>query len=356
MSTVVSNTESAIQVKPSELETLLTFAIQAREPVLISGAPGLGKSQISRRAIKKANARMILSHPAVSDPTKVEGLPFLVNNQATFLPFGDLREALTATSLTAWVLEDLGQATAAVQASYMQLLLDRRVNDHMLPDWVTFIACTNRRVDRAGVTGILEPVKSRFATIVELVVDVDEWCMWALTDGNMPAELVAFIRFRRELLSAHKPTADIVNSPMPRTWEAAGRWMQRGMPDVILRKAIAGSVGVAAATELTGFLALYKQIPSIDGILIDPDTARIATEPHTLYAVVTGVGARVTVQNFGRIVRYAQRLADAGHGEFATLLVMDCVRKEPAVKETVDFTKLMTSDLGQLIAGTRRAA
>ena len=38
-------------------------------------------------------------------------------------------------------------------------------------DQVTFIACTNRKTDMAGVTGILEPVKSRFISISELTRD-----------------------------------------------------------------------------------------------------------------------------------------------------------------------------------------
>ncbi len=75
---------------------------------------------------------------------------------------------MTATKLTACFIDDLGQATPAVQAAAMQLILARTLNGHRVSDHVVFIAATNRRTDRAGVSGILEPVKSRFATLVEL--------------------------------------------------------------------------------------------------------------------------------------------------------------------------------------------
>ena len=66
-------------------------------------------------------------------------------------------------------LDDLGQAPMSVQAAAMQLILARRINGFKISDKVIFMAATNRREDKAGVTGILEPVKSRFAWIVELV-------------------------------------------------------------------------------------------------------------------------------------------------------------------------------------------
>ena len=90
----------------------------------------------------------------------------------------------------------------------MQLILARQVNGHKISDKVIFIAATNRRQDRAGVTGILEPVKSRFATIIQLDVDADIWIEWAF-ENDMPAELIGFIHFRPSLLHKDETTSDI---------------------------------------------------------------------------------------------------------------------------------------------------
>ena len=76
-------------------------------------------------------------------------------------------------------MDDLGQAPPAVQAAAMQLILARRINGSLVSDEVCFVAATNRKNDKAGVARILEPVKSRFAAIVELTPCVEEWATWA---------------------------------------------------------------------------------------------------------------------------------------------------------------------------------
>ena len=338
---------------PTELATFLAEAFAAHLPVLITGPPGVGKSDIVAQAARDAGADLILSHPAVADPTDAKGLPWIApgGDTATFLPFGELAQAIKAEKPTVWFLDDLGQAPPSVQASFMQLLLARRVNGHVLPDCVTFVAATNRRTDRAGVSGILEPVKSRFGAIVGLEADLDDWCNWAFGAG-MPAELIAFLRFRSDLLSAFAPSADLENCPLPRTWANAGRLLALNLSDSIMHAALCGAVGDGAATEFEAFRRLYKTLPSIDAILIDPDGSPIPDKPGTLYAVATALGMRANPQTFGRIARYAERLVENGHGEFGALLLRDSVRRDPAITQTPDFIKVASGELGQLMGGT----
>lgn len=341
-------------MKPSQLAMFLAHAIAARLPVLITGKPGIGKSDIVDQASTAAPAKLILSHPAVADPTDAKGLPWVAEDKksAIFLPFGELAQAMQATEPTVWFLDDLGQASPAVQASYMQLLLARRVNGHQLPDCVTFIAASNRRTDRAGVTGILEPVKSRFAAIVELEPDLDEWCQWAFAQNFVPPELIAFLRFRPGLLCEFTPSADLTNCPLPRTWAHAAQILALQLPDSAVQAgALAGAVGEGAATELLAFLAMYHQLPSVDAILVDPDTGVIPDNPAALYAVTTALAHRANEKNFGRVARYAERLVGQGHGEFATLLLRDSIRRCPEVQQTPAFVQLASGELGQLISG-----
>src|SRR5712664_2410056 len=98
-------------MRPTELLTLLAQTIAARIPVLITGAPGIGKSDLVAQAASDAGADLILSHPAVADPTDAKGLPWVVDGAATFLPFGELQRALAADKPTVWFLDDLGQAS-----------------------------------------------------------------------------------------------------------------------------------------------------------------------------------------------------------------------------------------------------
>lgn len=340
-------------MKPSALAEVLPYFFEARKPVLLVGPPGIGKTDIPTTAAEKSGYDLILSHPAVGDPTDAKGLPWVAQDhkRATFLPFGEMERAIHATRPTVWFLDDLGQAPGAVQASYMQLLLARRVNDHVLPDCVTFVAATNRRQDKAGVQGILEPVKSRFASILHVEVDIDDWTRWAF-DAGMPVELISFLRFRHTtgepMLLQFNPSLDMVNSPCPRSWANVGRMMLAGLPQRYEREVFAGAVGEAAAGEFVAFLKMAREIPNPDAVILDPDGAVIPKDMSVKYALVVALAARTNKTTFRGIARYAERLVEAGLGEFAALLLRDSLRKCPEVQTTDTFMRLAVGEIGKL--------
>jgi hypothetical protein len=338
-----------MKVNPQQLFALLSAYIPKRLPVLITGPAGVGKSDIVDQVARSTGHDLLISHPVVEDPTDSKGLPFPKGDIARFLPFGDLERALSATTSLLWFLDDLGQASPAVQAAKMQLLLARRIGEHVLPDCVTFVAATNRRGDNAGVSGLLDPVISRFATVVELEPTIDDWTAWAVRN-NVPAELIAFLRFRPDLLYVQKKSRDIENSASPRTWGFVAKTMGV-VPKELELISYAGSVGEAAAGELMSFLAIYRELPSPDAILLSPDSAPIPETPAALYAVSTALAAHSTEGNFDRVLTYNDRLIDAGRREFAALLARDAVRRKPELQNTHAFIRAQGGPLGQIIRG-----
>jgi hypothetical protein len=342
-----------MQVTPAQLETILNGAIPARMPVLITGAPGIGKTDIVQQVTSNLGFDLLTSHPVVSDPTDFKGLPFAngQSTEATFLPFGDLSQAINATRPLVWFFDDLGQAPPSVQAACMQLFLARRINGHHISEHVTFIGATNRRVDRAGVSGILEPVKSRFDTIVELTPDLDSWCNNFAFPKGIPATFIAFLRFRPDLLSDFKATADMTNSPMPRTWANCAKWEKLNLPAQVELASMSGAVGDGPAAEYLAFRRMYQSLTSIDAILLDPKGCKLPTAPNELYATCTALASKATDANLSRIGVYAQRLVDASRGEFAVLLMRDCIRRTPKLQYTDAFIRISSGPLGQLISG-----
>lgn len=343
----------------SQIIVTLTAAVKAGIPILLTSAPGEGKSDLVAEVAKATGADLIISHPVVSDPTDAKGLPWVSPDKesATFLPFGDLYQAMKAEKKTIWFLDDLGQASPAVQASFMQLLLARRVNGHVLPDCVTFVAATNRRTDKAGVTGILEPVKSRFGSILELEANLDDWCEWAGvmdSDGNdrIRPEIVSFLRFRPDLLSDFKANADMSQSPSPRTWHNASKMLALDLPRSLEFEAVAGAVGKGAATEFCGYLEVYRSIPDLDSVLKDPAKAPIPKQPNALFAVCVGLAYRANEETFPAITKYSERLAKAERGEFAVLMLRDSIRRKPELARTDAFKKLDKGEIAKLILDT----
>lgn len=321
-------------MKPSKLKEALRLSIANRLPALIVGAPGIGKSDIVTQAAQETSADLIISHPVVSDPTDYKGLPFVIDGHAEFLPFGELREITETTKPTVFFLDDLGQAPVSVQAACMQLLLARRINGHKVSDSVTFVAATNRRQDKAGVQGILEPVKSRFAAILNLEPDLDDWVQWALQEG-LPVELIAHNRFRPEYISMTnwKPSPDMVNSPSPRTIARIGQWMKTTPPPELEYELYTGAAGEAYAADLLGFLKIFRSLPSIDLILMHPEKEKVPADPATLYAVCAALCSKASAQTFPAIVKYSNRMTP----EFSVMLIRDITSKDRSLVNSKAF-------------------
>lgn len=336
-----ANTHS---VTPSELLMALTFAFKNGFSYLITGAPGIGKTDIITQAAADAGCDLILSHPVVSDPTDYKGLPFAAKGQADFLPYGDLRAIMEAKKPTVFFMDDLGQAPPSVQAACMQLLLAREINGKKVADCVTFAAATNRAGDKAGVSGILEPVKSRFASILELQVSAEDWIDWALNKGNMPIELIAFVRYRPDTLNSWEPTKEIVNGACPRTVANIGKQQNAGVPAGLERQIFTGAAGEGFATEYNAFLTIYKSLPNIDEIFLSPDTATIPTDPSVIYATMAAVASRLTPTNADSGYTYIKRLpVEAG---------VFCVKSALAKNKDITHTKAhisWASDKGNLL-------
>lgn len=316
---------------PSKLMELLKDAIRHKEQLLIVGQPGIGKTDIVRQACDALKADVIVSHPAVSDPTDYKGLPVRAadNTHAEFIPFGETWRAIQANKPTVWFVDDLGQASDAVQKALMQLLLGRRLNGHLLSNEVVFVGATNDVGQRAGVTGLLEPVKSRWDSIVHLEVSLEDWCGWAFQNG-MPAELIAFLRTRPELLCQFEATKAIMNQPSPRTWASVGRRLNRSVKDFDL---LSGAVGKGAATELLAFLELANEAPSLDEIILNPTSAAVPEKPALKYLVSTGLASRAKKDNFNRIFQYLTRMPQS----FRVLSMRDAIQKDKTLSNTETF-------------------
>lgn len=320
-------------MKPSVLKGVLVKAFQNRHSILITGAPGIGKSDLTQEAAEEAKARLIVSHPVVSDPTDFKGYPFAVGKtHADFLPFGDLLKLINATEgLTVMFFDDLGQARPAVQASLMQLVLGGRINGHRIGKDVVFVAATNRATDLAGVQSILEPVKSRFL-ILELDVDLEDWTKWAIQNG-IPSELVAFIRFRPELLHQFQPSREVKNSPCPRSVSKCGEVMKAGYPEETFHELFTGCCGEAFSTELMAFLKIFRSLPDTAYVISHPEQVKIPQDPATLYALTGALAAKANAENFDSVVRFSNRLPD----EFNVRLVTDALAHSPDLKSTRPF-------------------
>ena len=138
-------------LRPSELASTLALLVEARQPVVVWGAPGCAKSQIARQVAAQAGREYVDVRALLLDPVDLRGIPWRDGADRTrwappaFLPPSDADGS--------WLinLEELPSALPMVQAALYQLVLDRKCGEYELPEGAALIACGNREGDRGVV-------------------------------------------------------------------------------------------------------------------------------------------------------------------------------------------------------------
>ena len=98
---------------------------------------------------------------------------------------------------------------------------------------------------------------------------------------------------------------------------------------------LAGTIGQAAAAELSGFLREWRHLPSVESVLSDPEEAPVPADPASLYALCEALALRTAPATMEALAAYAGRLP----AEFGVLLMRDAVRQDPAVVESEPFAR-----------------
>ena len=315
-------------MKATAIASALRTLIGAHQPVFVWGGPGVGKSAVVAQVADSLSLELRDIRALLLDPVDLRGLPFLGEGGRAewaipcFLP---------STGSGIIFLDELNAAPAMVQAACYQLVLDRRLGEYRLPGAWAIIAAGNRDSDRAVTAKMPTPLRNRFVHL-DFDVDAQEWSEWAIQSVIRP-EVIAFLRFRPEVLSVFD--RDATAFPSPRSWEFVSRILAAAPDQTVEHELFAGAVGVGAATEFSAFLRMFRELPSIDAILLNPMAERVPEEPAAQYAVASALAHRTTDANFDRVYTYLNRMPV----EFRVLAVRDASLREPAIKFTPAYTR-----------------
>jgi MoxR-like ATPase len=320
-----------MQLRIKEILPALEKMIPAKKNVLLTGSAGCGKTSIVKQVAEKLGYHLIIDHPVICDSTDFKGLPAIVEGRAEFLPYNNLMKLIDAEEPTIYFIDDMGQAPQSVQAALMQILLAREIGGKKISDEVRFVGATNRRQDRAAVSGILQPVIDRFAAIFEMVVNAEDWINWAY-NNNVPDDLIAYINYRPSSLVCEEYSLDIQKVASPRSVAAVGDMLKLGLDSF---EYLSATIGEGFATEFLGFRQIFKDLPDIDIVLKDPENAPIFTDPAKMYALAGAMIARSTKENQENIVKYSLRVQK----DFAVMIVKTLLQKDDSVMETPSFNK-----------------
>ena len=326
------------QITPAQLIDIIPHYHTANIPIFLWGSPGIGKSSIIHQYAKNIDAVVVDVRLSQFDPVDLRGLPSpSPSGDATrwmapaILPFTN-NPNFPHNQPIILFLDEIAQASPAVQSAAFQLVLDRRVGEHTLMPSVYIIAASNRSGDRAGISRLATPLLNRFAHI-EVAVDFDAWKAWAIHAGVHPL-VVGFLSQRPSLLDRFE---DALKSgaqafPTPRSWEFLSKLLS-ALPDLpttpthTLSTLSSSAVGAATAAEFTAFVENAHILPTWEEITSSPTKAKVPSndQPDALYAVASLLTVRVDEATADAVAEYAGRLP----AEFQTLVASDLARSKP---------------------------
>lgn len=260
-------------MRPAEIAIALETLYQAKRPAFIQGNPGVGKSDTFRQVANKLGIGLIDIRVSQFDRVDLSGVPFVSDTGTTKWAFPDFWPREGAGII---LFDEFNSAPREMQPPCYQIFLDRKLGDWSMPEGWVPMAAGNLETDRA-VTNKLSTAFNNRVTHLLYEVHLDDWCKWAV-QHDVPPQLIAFIRFRPNLLHAFDPNSSEKAFPSPRTWEFVGDIIKATPPAAIEHELFKGTVGEGAAVELSGFLRIWRKLPSIDGILTNPQTATVPSD------------------------------------------------------------------------------
>ena len=298
-------------------------------PVMLWGPPGVGKSQIIAAVARERHVPLIDIRLSQMEPTDLRGIPFRAGDRVEWSVPSLLPDERRHGAHGILFLDEITSAPPTVTSAAYQLILDRKLGEYALPSGWAIFSAGNRYGDR-GVTYVMPaPLANRF-THFEIEPYLDDWVAWAHAAG-IDARIVAFLRFRPELLFDFEPAGNPVAFPSPRSWEYAHRALAKfeATPELLL-DALQACVGAGAGVECKAFLDHMRELPDIEAIARGESTempmgldlqygvaqalVRKAAQPHE-----SGHAEKV----FANILRYAQAFPQR---ELGVMLVTDMHR------------------------------
>jgi len=296
---------------------------------MLWGPPGVGKSQMVSQVAARNDVEVIDIRLSQMEPSDLRGIPFRLDDHVEWAVPAMLPDARRHGEEGILFLDEITSAPPSVSAAAYQLILDRRLGAYQVPAGWAILAAGNRQGDRGVTYSMPAPLANRFSHY-EVDVNLDDWVAWAYGNG-IDEKVIAFLRFRPELLFDFDPSHNPVAFPSPRSWEFAHRALQKfGDAPALLLGALQACIGPAAGIELNAFVANLDRMPELDAIVRGEDVP-VPEEIDLQYAVASAlVGRAIRAREtdaagevHGHILDYAGRFPQR---EMGVMLVSDMHR------------------------------
>jgi hypothetical protein len=238
-------------------------AIASRLTPMMWGKHGIGKSQVVQQIAEDIakDEKLTFTNDVSSFDNKHFGFVDLRLGQMEVgdligMPFGLAEKQQTIWFKPQWFpiaadskgiifLDELNRARLDVLQAVFQLVWDRRINTHRLPQgWGIVVAC-NPAGSEYFVNELDAALMDRFVHI-KLTPETKEWVEWAKNKGEITADITDFVEKYPEMLGNEGCEVPIDVKPSPRSWQVLSV-MLKGLDEELWLETTMGIIGNEAA-------------------------------------------------------------------------------------------------------------
>ena len=252
------------------------------------------------------------------------------------------------------MLDEFMKSPKLMQVLYTRLMLERSLGDRQLPEGSIVFATSNNASDGVGDT-MLAHAGNRVTIVQMRKPNEKEWNLYA-TDRRISAVIRAWVEMNPRLLASYTDEGQEENpfifNPKksnnlsfvsPRSLEKSDPIVKNRavLGDAATKALLAGTVGRAAAEDLSAFLALEAELLRISDILKEPTKITVPEKPAALFMLMfNAVDVLETQDDLANFMRFVKRVeASEIQACFFTMLCQNrrTMRLAKGNKEVLDW-------------------
>jgi len=136
----------------SEVKEVLPLLMELKEVPILVGHAGIGKTEVVKQIGQETGREVKILVLSQMEPGDLLGMPARDGDRTVWLK----PDWFPKVDNEILFLDEINRASDITRAAVMQLLLDRRLNDHILPDGVWLVAAMNPDTDRYELNQIID--------------------------------------------------------------------------------------------------------------------------------------------------------------------------------------------------------
>lgn len=252
------------------IKDILTASYKAGDAVLMNGLHGIGKTEIVKNWAQENDFHLEILYLSTQQVSDLIGIPEIKDvfngDNLTIWTIPSWLEKLKTASLqgkrTVLLLDEFSRASLDVRQAALQLILDRKIHQHELPELfgnqTLIIAAINPDNGYYSVESLDPALLDRFLSI-DVEVDASSWLDWA-KENKVNKMVRKFISQNPDKLHfiPDESSGDKL-AATPRSWTKLGKFLDDidSIPEDLHYHIISGKIGTTLAPEFLAFMQSY---------------------------------------------------------------------------------------------------